>query len=73
MAMAHEICWRLRVGQACSSGLLSCAKQCGLQRDQGVVRPGVALGDDNLCVHSDSCGVLQVPGRSALPGIWCFK
>lgn len=69
--MRHAGGWR--VGQACSAGLSPSAKQCGLQRGQGVVRPGVVLGDDNLCVHSESCGALQVPGGSVLPGIWRFK
>lgn len=66
----HAGSWR--VGQACSSGLSSCARQCGLQEGQGV-GTGVALGDDNLCVQSDSCGALQVPRKSALPGIWWFE
>lgn len=67
--MRHVGGWR--VGQTWSLGLSSCAEQRGLRR--GLVRPGVALRDASLCVYSESCGALQVPGGSALPGIWSLK
>lgn len=56
MAMGHKAGSR-RMGQACSSGLSSSARQCGLQEGQEVVRPGVALTGVSLYVQSDSCVV----------------
>lgn len=61
--------WAKPAAQVCHL----CARQCGLQEGQRVVRPGVALRDDSLCVQSNSYEALRVPRRSALPGIWWFE